>query len=191
MTIVWFHFLHLNIHSNWSLLADRTGGCVCVYKGRPQVPPQSPWACSFPVAGWWSGRECFQLGDLSQLDSSLKTCGQVVSCVNWAQLGAVLVQTDVQIYSWLGAVSEPLGAGFPPCVRWENEWMSVFGTWPLLIEWWWWFLRLLRGQPRSSLLLVPHYFHSPSLGLSCSVICVHVLGCSAFHLSLFPCRFLY
>lgn len=111
-----FIFLHLNIQSNWSLLAVGAG-CVCVYKGRP-VPAQSPRACSCPVAGWWSGRECYQLGDLSQLDGSLKTWGQVAVVLTepnghpW--VGVVLVQTDVRIYSWLGAVSEPHGAGFPP-----------------------------------------------------------------------------
>lgn len=40
------------------------------------MPAQSPRACCFPVARWWSGRECCQLGDLSQLDGSLKTEGQ-------------------------------------------------------------------------------------------------------------------
>lgn len=113
MTIVWFHFLHLNIHSNWSLLADGTGGCVCVYKGRPGTPSE-PLGLLLPCGWMMEWQRVLSAGRLvttGQFTEDLRAGGR---CVNWAQLGAVLVQTDVQIYSWLGAVSEPLGAGFPP-----------------------------------------------------------------------------
>ena len=117
--VVSFFFLYLNIQSNWSLLAVRAG-CVCVYTRGGLVPAQSPRACCFPVAGWWSGRECCQLGDLSQLDGSLKTEGQAALVLTepcWHPGGGGS-GADLLIYSWRelsdGAVSEPWGAGFPP-----------------------------------------------------------------------------
>lgn len=182
VTIVWFHFFTFKRSIQLGFISSRGWGCVCMYTRGGLVPAQSPRACSFPVAGWWSGRECCQLGDLSQLDSSLKTWGQVA-----------IVLTEPTWHHWVGRFWCRQTCGSTP--DWEQflslaglvflqcevgEWMSVFGTWPLPTEWWWWFLRLLCGQPRSSLFLLVPTSSPPSLGLSCCVIRVRVLGCSGF-----------
>lgn len=147
---------------------------MCVYKGRPGTP-QSPWACSFPVAGWWSGRvlSAGRLVTTGQFTEDLRAGGR---CVNWAQRGSSGADRRADLLLRLEQFqATSSGLVFLLC-GWRWRWMSVFGTWPLLIEWWWWFLRLLRGQPRSSLFLLVPTTHSPSLGLSCSVICVHVIS---------------
>lgn len=122
MTIVWFHFFTFKHSLQLEFISRRDWGlCVCTRGGL--VPPQSPWACSFPVAGWWSGRECFQLGDLSQLDGSLKTCGQVAVVLtepNWGRFWCR--QTCRSTPDWEQFLSL-LGLVFLLCE--VGEWMDV------------------------------------------------------------------
>ena len=110
-----FIFLHLNIQSNWSLLAVGAG-CVCV-QGEACARPEPP-GLLLPCGWMMEWQRVLSAGRLVTTGRFAEDVGQVAVVLTepnghpW--VGVVLVQTDVRIYSWLGAVSEPHGAGFPP-----------------------------------------------------------------------------